>query len=75
MGRSLSTHARAGHMTLRLLCRRHGLLGAGSHLHKASIARVPLSLLRLLLLAVERRGERRSMLAMLLLHVRCEALV
>lgn len=61
-------------MTLRLLRRRHGLLGAWSHLHEASIARVPLSLLRLLL-AVERRGERRTMLTVLLLHVRCVSLV
>jgi len=61
-------------MTLRLLRRRHGLLGAWGHLHKASIARVPLSLMRLLL-AVERWGELRSMLAMLLLHVRRETLV
>jgi len=33
-----------------------------------------LSLLRLLL-AVERRGERRTMLTVLLLHVRCVSLV
>lgn len=61
-------------MALGLLRGRHGLLGAWSHLYKASIARVSLSLLRLLL-AVERRSERGPMLAVLLLHVRCEALV
>jgi hypothetical protein len=72
-----TTHARAGHMAL-LLRNGHSLLRARGHLgvSTATSARVPLTLvLRLLLLAVERRCERRSLLAVLLLHVRCEALV
>jgi hypothetical protein len=64
-------------MTL-LLRNGHGLLRARGHLWvaTASSTRVPLTLvLRLLLLAVEWRYERRSLLAVLLLHMRREALV
>lgn len=58
------------------LLRWHSLLRARCHLWVATGARVPLTLvLRLLLLAMERWYERRSLLAMLLLHVRCKALV
>jgi hypothetical protein len=72
-----TTHARARHMAL-LLRNWHSLLRARGHLwvSAATGARVPLTLvLRLLLLAVEWRCKRRSLLAVLLLHVRCVALV
>ena len=58
------------------LLRWHSLLRARCHLWVATGARVPLTLvLRLLLLAVEWRCERRSLLTVLLLHVRRKALV
>jgi hypothetical protein len=73
MSRHWTAHAGARHMTL---LRGHGLLRARSHLWIATSARVPLTLvLRLLLLAMEWRREVRSLLAVLLLHVRREALM
>lgn len=58
------------------LLRWHCLLRARSHLWVATGARVPLTLmLRLLLLAVEWRRERWSLLTVLLLHVRRKALM
>lgn len=58
------------------LLRGHGLLRARCHLWVATGARVPLTLmLRLLLLAMEGRREGRSLLAVLLLHVWCKALM
>ena len=58
------------------LLRWHSLLRARCHLRIAAGARVPLALvLRLLLLAMEWRCEGRSLLAVLLLHVRRKALV
>ena len=58
------------------LLRWHGLLRARCHLWVATGARVPLTLvLRLLLLAMERRCEGRSLLAVLLLHMRRKSLV
>jgi len=73
VSRDWTTHAGAWHMTL--LCG-HSLLRARCHLWVATSARVPLTLvLRLLLLAMERRREVRSLLAVLLLHMRRKALV
>jgi len=69
-----TTHAGARHMAL--LCNRHGLLRARCHLWVATSARVPLTLvLRLLLLTMEWWCEGRSLLAVLLLHVRRKALM
>jgi hypothetical protein len=74
MSRHWTTHAGAGHMTL--LCNRHGLLRARRHLWVPTGAGVPLTLvLRLLLLAMEWWCEGRSLLAVLLLHMRCKALM
>ena len=74
VSRNWTTHARAGHMTL--LRNGHSLLRARCHLRVTSSARVPLALvLRLLLLTMERRCEGRSLLAVLLLHMRREALM
>jgi hypothetical protein len=72
-----TTHARARNVALLLLLHsRHGLLRARGHLRVATIARMPLALmLRLLLLAMERRHEWRPLLAVLLLHVWRKALV
>lgn len=74
---SWTAHARARYMALRLLSGRHGLLRARSHLRVPAIAWMSLALLLgMLLLALELWGKlRRAMLAVLLLHMRCEALV
>lgn len=69
-----TTHARARYMAL-LLRNRHGLLRARCHLWIAARTRVPLTLLLTLLLAVERWYEGRSVLAVLLLHLRSISLV
>jgi hypothetical protein len=71
--RDRTAHTGARHMTL---LRGHSLLRARCHLWVATGARVPLTLvLGLLLLSVEWRCEGRSLLAVLLLHVRRKALV
>ena len=68
VSRHWTTHTGARHMTL---LRGHSLLRARCHLWVATGARVPLTLvLRLLLLAMEWRCEGRSLLAVLLLHMR-----
>jgi hypothetical protein len=74
MSGNCTTHTGARHMAL--LCNRHGLLRARCHLWVATSARVPLALvLRLLLLTMEWWCKGRSLLAVLLLHVRRKALV
>jgi hypothetical protein len=73
VSRHWTTHTGAWHMAL---LRWHGLLRARCHLWVATGARVPLTLvLRLLLLAMEWWREGRSLLAVLLLHVRSKSLV
>lgn len=73
VSRHWTTHTGARHMAL---LRWHGLLRARCHLWVATGARVPLTLvLRLLLLSMKWRCEGRSLLTVLLLHVRRKALV